>query len=162
MSFNFQDHYLSNIRIPIINYNAELEINKSKKSIPKTHCDCASCRDDICEMLIGMSYHTPPQKNIENHHCCECKCKYCVCEKQRKKKKYMAFPIIPNTQNNCYWECEVCSKGVSSREANTSKIPIQNSPLYPYLLASNEEKFTDKNGKLDTKALCIYVNSLNI
>ena len=139
--------------IPVIDYNKATQFNKSLQEsgiLPRIYCDCASCREDICEMAIGITYRKPPQQNVDNHHCCECKCKYCVCEKQRKKNKYMAFPIIPNTQNNCYWECEVCSKGVSSRIENKSKFPIQNSPLYPYLLSSNEKKFTDEYGNFSS------------
>ena len=137
-------------------------VPKNAKVLPRVYCDCAGCRDDILEMAIGVTHRKAPKQNVENHHCCECKCKYCVCEKQRYKNKYMRFPIIPNTQNHCYCECEVCMNGISNRLENKSKVPVQNFSLYPYLLESYEKRFTDKiTGKLNTKELCNHVHSLD-
>jgi len=142
-------------------YNSQYNTDSYGRVLPRVYCDCAGCRDDICEMAIGVTYRNPPRKNIENHHCCECKCKYCVCEKRRNSNKYMRMPIVPNKENHCGAECEMCMKGLTTYLENKSKYPVQNCALYPYLLESYENRFTDKTtGKLNTKALCEHVNKL--
>ena len=141
-------------------YNSYPNVPKNAIVLPRVYCDCSGCRDDILEMAIGVTHRKAPKQNVENHHCCECKCKYCVCEKRRQQNKYMRFPIVPNKENNCDGECEVCLSGLTSYKENKSNIDIQNSCMYPYLLEQHENKFKNElTGKLDTKGLCEYIHT---